>query len=321
MKIVLILFAGLVGIILIVESGLRIFFGFGNPPLYIADESIGYLLAPNQKTRRRGNLIETNRYSMRSEKIGLKKPENSIRIFLLGDSIVNGGWWTDRENILSALIEAELTENSSSSNIVVFNASANSWSPRNELAYIKRFGLFEADVLVLLINTDDLFGTKPSSAVVGKDKNYPDTKPPLALIEVYQRYIKRQQPIPELEPIKQEGGDRVGFNLEAISEIKAIAERENAEFVLAMTPLLRELKEGSRDYEKIARKRLQELVERQNTTYFDFLPLFANFPQPEFLYRDRIHLSPQGETMVSRQLSRIIQETLPAFVNRSRIKE
>ena len=320
MKMLSILFAGLVGIILIVESSLRIFFGFGNPPLYIADEKIGYLLAPNQKTRRRGNLIKINQYSMRSEEIALKKPKNSIRIFMLGDSIVNGGWWTDQNNILSASLEAELTK-ILQPNIKVFNASANSWSPRNELAYLKRFGLFKADILVLVINTDDLFGTTPNSFVVGKDKNYPDTKPPLALIELYQRYIKRPQPIPELEPIKQEGGDRVGFNLEAISQIKAIANKENAEFVLALTPLLRELEEGSRDYEKVARKRLQELVDRQNTIYFDFLPLFADFPQPEFLYRDRIHLSPQGETIVSQKLSQIIQETLSTVANKPLIKE
>ena len=186
-------------------------------------------------------------------------------------------------------------------------ASANSWNPRNELAYIKRFGLFEADILVLIINTDDLFGTAPTSVVVGKDPNYPASKPLLALIELYERYLKKAQPIPELETIRKEGGDRVGFNLEAIAKIKAIAEQNDANFILAFTPLLRELKEGSRDYEKVARNRVQELVTQQQITYIDFLPLFRDFPQPEFLYRDSIHLSPQGETMVSQTLAEAIK--------------
>lgn len=73
MKTLLILIASLAGITLVIESGLRLFLGFGNPPLYIADEKIGYLLAPNQETRRRGNQIKINQYSMRSAEIAQKK--------------------------------------------------------------------------------------------------------------------------------------------------------------------------------------------------------------------------------------------------------
>lgn len=308
MKTLLITLLGLGGITLIVEISLRLFLGLGNPPLYIGDEEIGYLLAPNQAIRRRGNQIKINQYSMRSEEITAEKPQNSTRVMLLGDSIVNGGWWTDQKNILSEMIEAELAKKASKGRIQVFNASANSWNPRNELAYLKRFGLFEADLLVLVINTDDLFGTAPTSVVVGKDFNYRDRKPPLALVELYERYFVKQKPIPELEAIQKEGGDRVGFNLEAITSVKAIADNNNTQFILVITPLLRELEQGMRDYEQKARNRLQELVEQEQITYIDFLPIFADFPQPEFLYRDRIHLSPQGETIVSKTLVEAIEK-------------
>lgn len=308
MKTLLITLFGLAGITLIVEIGLRLFLGLGNPPLYIGDETIGYLLAPNQSIRRRGNQIKINQYSMRSDEITAEKPQGSTRIMLLGDSIVNGGWWTDQKDILSEMIEAELVKNAVIEKIEVFNASANSWNPRNELAYLKRFGLFEADLLVLVINTDDLFGTAPTSVVVGKDINYRDSKPPLALVELYERYFVKQKLIPELEAIKEEGGDRVGLNLEAIESIKAIADNNNTQFILVITPLLRELEIGVRDYEQKARNRLQELAEQQQITYIDFLPIFADFPQPEFLYRDRIHLSPQGETIVSKTLVEAIEK-------------
>ena len=317
MKTLLITLLGLAGITLIVEISLRLFLGLGNPPLYIGDETIGYLLAPNQAIRRKGNQIKINQYSMRSDEITAEKPLGSTRVMLLGDSIVNGGWWTDQKDILSEIIEAELVKKASSDRATprqerdrfqVFNASANSWNPRNELAYLKRFGLFEADLLVLVINTDDLFGTAPTSVVVGKDINYRDRKPPLALVELYERYFFKQKPIPQLEAIRKEGGDRVGFNLEAIESIKAIADNNNTQFILVITPLLRELEIGVRDYEQKARNRLQELVEQQQITYIDFLPIFADFPQPEFLYRDRIHLSPQGETIVSKTLVEAIMK-------------
>ncbi len=306
MKIFLMAIAILTGVTVIIEVGLRLTVGLGNPPLYIADDDIGYLLAPNQQVRRRGNLIKINQYSMRSDDITQEKPDSKLRIFVLGDSIVNGGWWTDQNEILSESIKTEIQKNSGRS-IEVLNGSANSWSPRNELAYIKRFGLFDADTLILVINTDDLFGTAPTSVQVGRDLNYRDRRPPLALIELYQHYFAKNPEIPELKKVRKEPGDRVGFNLQAIKEIKEIAAANNTEFILAMTPLLREVKgTGSRDYELKARKRLQEFATSEDILYIDFLPIFANFPQPEFLYHDTIHLSIQGNHMVSQTLAKSV---------------
>ena len=306
MKIFLIAVAILTGVTVIVELGLRFTVGLGNPPLYIADPDIGYLLAPEQQVRRRGNLIKINQYSMRSDDISPEKTHDTLRVFLLGDSIVNGGWWTDQSEILSELIETEIAQNSRR-DVEVINASANSWGPRNELAYLQRFGLFDADTLILVINTDDLFATAPTSVQVGKDLNYPDRRPPLALIELYQLYFAKNPPIPELEKVRKEPGDRVGFNLQAIKKIKDFAEANDTKFILAMTPLLRELTgTGSRDYELKARQRLKEFTSSAGINYVDFLPIFSDFPQPEFLYRDTIHLTVQGNQMVSETLAKSV---------------
>lgn len=295
MKILLIVLASVTGLAVIAEISLRLTVGLGKPPLYIADPEIGYLLAPNQKLRRFGNSFETNQYSMRNEPIEAKS-EGQIRIVLLGDSVVNGSWWTDRTETLSKLLANRLQ--SEISNLQVLNISANSWGPRNELAYIKRFGLFDADALVLIINTDDLFAIEANSLAVGKSYSYPERPPTLALIELYQLFVAPPRSIPELEKLQQEKDDRLSQNLAAIRAIKEIAESTNTQFVLALTPLLREFKEGSQDKELAARQRLQELVKAENITYIDFLKVWADFPQPEFLYRDRIHPSPQGNTKI-----------------------
>ncbi len=307
MKILLIIITTGIGCVVLVEGGLRLIFGLGNPPLYIADDEIGYLLAPHQNLRRMGNQIQINQYSMRSEAIAEAKPDSLFRVLLLGDSIVNGGWWTDQQEILSASLARELTADTNS--VQVLNASANSWGPRNELAYLKRFGLFKSQVLILVINTDDLFATAPNASVVGRDRNYPNQKPFLALTEAYERFIAKPKPLPNQ---KQEKGDRVGLNLQAIREIEAIAKAQNTQFILAMTPLLRELGEtGPRDYEQKARNRLQEFTTQEQITYIDFLPIFADFPQPEFLYRDHIHLSPQGNHLVSETLAKSLESLIP----------
>lgn len=301
------------GLLIAFEVGLRLSFGFGNPLIYIGDASIGYLLAPNQRTRRNGNYIEINEYSMRGAPIQKMPTTSTLRVFLLGDSIANGGWWTDQKNTISSLIMQSLT---SIHPTEVLNASANSWGPRNELAYLQKFGTFGASAIVLLINTDDLFATAPTSLPVGREKNYPDKKPPLALVEVYQRYIEKSKPIPELEIVRQEGGDRVGINLEAIAKIQDIATQNNSKFILAMTPLKRELGEpGSRDYEIKARARLDEFAKARLINYIDFLPLFNGRQDSETLYHDHIHLNLQGNKFVSEVIKQSLLEVCSTGVS------
>ncbi|AKG23448.1 SGNH/GDSL hydrolase family protein [Calothrix sp. 336/3] len=311
--ILVIIIASVSGLFLLVEVGLRSLFGFGNPLLYITDEQIGYLLSPNQKTRRFGNRIEINQYSMRGEVIQQTRPSSTLRVFLIGDSIANGGWWTDQENTISSLLRESLlsAKLNNTDKVEVLNASANSWGPRNELAYLKRFGTFQAQVVVLIINTDDLFATAPTSLPVGRDRNYPDHKPPLAILEVIQRYVLKPQPIPEMTAVYQEGGDRVGVNLTAISEIHDLVKENQSQFLLVMTPLIRELEEkGSRDYEIQARQRLVEFTQKQKINYIDFLPILQKETDAKSFYHDHIHLNLRGNQLVTKTIENKLLETL-----------
>lgn len=324
MKVALIVLATVFVLLLILEVGLRSRFGFGNPLIYIADAEIGYLLAPNQQTRRFGNRIEINEYSMRGGGISPTRPESTLRVLLLGDSIANGGWWTDQADTLSAIMASGLKSTFAQdafTQVEVLNASANSWGPRNELAYLKRFGSFGAQVVVLLINTDDLFATAPASVQVGRDRNYPAKKPLLALQEVFTRYVLPAPNIPELEKLNQEPGDRVALNLTAIGEIQASAKSSNSKFLLAMTPLLREVGEpGPRDYEIKERQRLSKFTASKQILYLDFLPVFNSAESKESLYRDHIHLSYQGNCQVSEAITQSIGQLLElkrsAIINR-----
>lgn len=311
MKIALIVLVLILLAIGAVETVLRLLFGFGNPPLYVADAQVGYRLAPNQRLKRFGNRFEINQYSMRSAAIAPTPAPETLRILLVGDSIANGGWWTDQSAVLSAQIQQQLAPAGVTGyqSVEVLNASANSWGPRNELAYLAKFGTFEAQVVVLLINTDDLFATAPTSVQVGRSRQYPAKRPPLALIEVFNR-LRKQPPIPELQAVQNEGGDRVGVNLEAIRQIQQIARRQNSRFLLAMTPLLREVTPGPRDYELRARDRLQQFSETEQIFYINFLGAFGATAPPESLYRDHIHLSIAGNQLVSQTLSQAIQALL-----------
>ncbi|GAB1544176.1 hypothetical protein NUACC21_68520 [Scytonema sp. NUACC21] len=165
--------------------------------------------------------------------------------------------------------------------------------------------------MVLIINTDDLFATAPTSLQVGRDRNYPDRKPPLALVEVLNRYVLKPKPIPELQAVQNEGGDRVGINLEAIGSLQAFTHQANGKFLLVMTPLLREIGEpGPRDYEIKARDRLSQFCQEKKITYIDFLPIFNSNHNPKALYHDHIHLNLQGNQLVSEVIEKGVVELL-----------
>ncbi|MEG4206993.1 GDSL-type esterase/lipase family protein [Microcoleus sp. Pol7_A1] len=320
MKVVLIILAVISGLWAAIEVLLRVLLGFGNPLIYIADAECGYLLAPNQKVRRLGNRIEINEYSMRTGAIAPIPSPETLRVLLLGDSVANGGWWTHQTNTISEIMtrqlrlqvqnlasDAQFASKVNYSDFEVLNASANSWGPRNQLAYAKRFGVFGAKALVLLLNTDDLFASAPCGEVVGRDRSYPDRKPRSATLDLLSRYLLPAVPARQLAAPGAETPDVVGCNLEAIRQIQKIAISANVRFLLAVTPKLGEFGDlGPRDWEVKARERLAELVETEKITYIDFLPIFNCAAQLPTLYRDSIHLSPQGNQLVSKTISRQI---------------
>jgi GDSL-like Lipase/Acylhydrolase family len=314
MKIVWLALVAFVLLVALLELALRYFFGFGRPVIYQGDPAIGYLIAPNQSTRRFGNQITINQYSMRSDPITTTRPPQTLRAFIIGDSVANGGWWTDQPNTISAVLQSKLTTTLPTialpptggfSQVEVLNASANSWGPRNELAYLQRFGLFETQYLVLIINTDDLFATTPTSLVVGVDRNYPNRPPIGAIGEVVQRYVlPAAKPAAELQAIQSEGGDRVEKNLQAIQSIHQLAQQSQTKFLLVLTPLLREVNPpGPKDYEWVARSRLQQFTQQQQIDYVDFLTPFQAPPSPPSLYHDHIHLSAAGNQVVSDRIA------------------
>ncbi len=302
---------GLLVILLLAELVLRFGFGFGRPPLYVADDTMGYRLAPNQKVRRLGNRIWINQYSMRAGAIAPTPASDTLRLFLLGDSLANGNWWTDQDDILSALIAQQLQPilPAGYTQVEALNASANSWGPRNELAYLSRYGTFDAQVLVLLLNTDDLFGTEPTALQVGRDRSYPSQNYPFALTEILSRFTQKDQLIPGLKEIQDEGGDRVGKNLSAISGIQQKTVAAGGSFILILSPLKRELP-GPRDYELVARERLQTWATDNSIAYLDLLSTFAQTADADSLYRDHIHLSPIGNRLVSGLAAQAVVKSL-----------
>ncbi len=169
-----------------IELALRLL-GFGNPALLQADANAGYIFAPNQLVYRFGNRLEYNQFSQRSEQIDSAKPEGTLRILMIGDSVLNGNNTTDQKETIPELFEARLL--GIKKQVEVLNASAGSWGIGNLLGYIRKFGTFESDAVILPIGTHDLLQPPSSSAGVGNNPLMPNRKPLLAIQEVFQRHV------------------------------------------------------------------------------------------------------------------------------------
>jgi lysophospholipase L1-like esterase len=172
--------------LVVIEILLRVAFGLGNPVLLQVDADTGYRFRPNQIAFRFGKSIKYNQYSQRSQPINAHKPQAILRILMVGDSILNGANPTDQNEIISELFKANLMLKTRP--VEVLNASAGSWGIGNELGYIRKFGTFESDAVILELSTHDLTQPTSTSQRLGNDPNYPTQKPILALQEVLSRY-------------------------------------------------------------------------------------------------------------------------------------
>ena len=76
--------------------------------------------------------------------------------------------------------------------MVVGNISAGSWGPGNWLAHAKEYGLFGADIVVLVISSHD-YADNPTFQALNKN-THPTEKPISALLEGITRYLPRYLP-------------------------------------------------------------------------------------------------------------------------------
>mgnify|MGYP000659750039 CR=1 FL=1 len=139
----------LIGALLVgaTEIGLRVF-GFGRPILFVQDAEIGYYPKPSQTAKYPGRVVSINNHGMRAADIGPVKPPGRVRILMIGDSTLAGTKVSNAE-LYSTLLENQLNQLAGKPTFEVLNMGVNAWGPLHELAFIRKFGNFEADIAMI----------------------------------------------------------------------------------------------------------------------------------------------------------------------------
>ena len=297
-----ILSVALLALLVALEIALRGMYGFGSPPLMHADPDYGYAFNANQDLRRFGNRIHYNGLGLRSGEISMPKPAGQLRVLCIGDSVTNGGVLAKQSLTYPSLLEAELKAADLPARVL--NASAGSWAVQNQLAFLRKRGLFDADIVVVQIGTHDLFQPKSTGDVVGNDPCYPDHNPLLALQEVAERYVApRLERLLSVDQAKAAPrDDDHAVSLGAAEELVLLVRSEGARPIILLTPNREELERPLTAVKW--RSGLFTLARRLDVAVVDVLPsLRASKLGAGVLYRDWVHPTPEANGIIARAVA------------------
>ena len=170
------------------ELFVRFILGIGDPILFKSHPTMEYEQLPSQKVHVFHNKITINSLGMRSDELELFKRENIKRILVYGDSIIFGGNLLSDEKLATTLLKRKLNFNNNNNNYEVANISSGSWGPGNWLSHIHERGLYDADHVLIVLNSNDFYDVPTYESIIYNPR-YPTKKPLFATVFFVQRYL------------------------------------------------------------------------------------------------------------------------------------
>ena len=291
--------AGLVAAELVARYG----YGLGDPPLYEVDPQIEYLHKPSSSYQRFGNRVAFNSWSMRSDEFAQRKDDpDEFRVMVIGDSVINGGAWTDQSDTVTEVLRRNLVKRLNRP-VVVGNISAGSWGPPNQLAYVEKFGFFDADAVIIVLGSED-FGDAPTFDELGSEK--PTRKPVFALQEVVTRYVPlffnwmmgSAGPPPSHQPSTEE----VDTASHALRQMIDLAQQQRIPLAVG---LYRERSEITGGGVKPGYEAFKLLLENRQVPVIEFAPAVVKaIDRNTEPYRDWVHPNELGQKLMAEDIER-----------------
>ena len=154
---VLVVFASIVIGLVLAEVGLR-FLGIEYPNFYDFDPYLGYALRPGTKgyyLKEGGGYVSINSDGLRDREHAIKKPPNTLRIAVLGDSYAEA-MQVNREDTFWAIMAKQLQscQNLRGRNIEVINFGISGFSTTQELLMLRhKVWKYSPDIVLLAFHT------------------------------------------------------------------------------------------------------------------------------------------------------------------------
>jgi len=295
--------------LVLVELGARWWLGLGTPPLFLPHPTIEYLQRPDQDIHRFGHRFLVNHWGMRSDDFPARKPDpREYRVLVVGDSIVNGTAQLDHEALattrLGPLLSADLGRP-----VRVANVSAGSWGPGNWLAYVRSYGLFDADLVLLVLSSHDALDTPGYGPL--DPKQYPVQSPILALEEGLYRYLDRYLPTrlwqaaPPAPPPQPTEAALQALHAQSMADLGAfidLVQASGAQFRALLHTTRSEAAAGpdTNTGWELGRAELLAFFAARGVALADLQPFWnAALARGAPVYTDFIHLSAEGQVLLT----------------------
>lgn len=281
--------------------------GLGDPPLFQKDDAIEYILKPGTY-HRFGHTIHINRWSQRSPEIDAKKTDpNELRVLVIGDSVVIGGALLDDEQIAAWLLERSLREQLARP-VRVLSVAAGSWGPQNQLAYLHKFGTFDADIAVVVWSSHDAWDV-PRFDELRADQ--PQRRPLLASGELVVRYalprLRRGTPPPAVTTADLDAA------CGSASALLTFLKERGIPTGVVMHSTRGELLDTPDPRQPLTsgRERLWNVITDAGTTPTDTAAAFRpRIASGEALFQDDIHPNAEGQRVLADVLRQAVQSVL-----------
>jgi len=229
------------------EGFLRFVLGLGNPVLIAPDPACEYIIKPDQHLHRFFAYTSTNHYGMRSDEVPPYRDPSHLRIMFVGDSLTYGTSRVDQSKIFTEILHRKLPSIVHKP-VDVLNASAGAWAPDNEVSYIRSRGIFQSDIVVLVLNDGDVTQPRATMQEVGEES--PSSRPATAIGELWTRYMKPRLlhsfvKIDAGTSIAPDAAEVVGSNLRDLDAADSLVSEGGARLVIVFLPFRLDVPEKS----------------------------------------------------------------------------
>jgi hypothetical protein len=284
--------------------------GFGHPVLYRADPQVGYYPAPHQDVHRYGGEIHINAFGMRSREVAARKPADAFRILMLGDSTLYGGSYIDQSEMYATRLETLLNRQASGlpgapQRVEVLCMGVNAWGPQHELAYVKKFGLFQADLVMVMGPAADAY--RPRYGVEDLPFFTEKQRPQFAWQEfwlhVRWEFKERSEGTEERAAGAPSEADVMSAGVAAWLEIAALGQAQGARVDFELLPNEGELRAGRADEstQRVLDALLPALAAHGIPSAYPLQALRAGLVVERF-YHDGVHLDIGGHKVYASYL-------------------
>lgn len=283
--------------------------------LYQDDAAIGYYPAPGQDFVYMGCRVQTNRYGMRAPEYADRKPEGVFRIFLIGDSTLWGGEGVDQSELYARRLEDLLNQTSQAASgprFEVWNIGVNAWGPYHKLAYVERFGVFDADLAVVCMPLGDL---KRTGYGMRSLPFWSVHRPPRLVLERVVHTLAWIWAGQRLRHSSQQGvPEQEAKGTQTYLQLAELLRNDGRNVVFAILPTqATALGDKPTPDESRQDARLRPALEAAGFPYDFPVGLFRGRGGPGEFYVDGAHLSPQGHEAYAAYLYETLPKLSPAL--------